>query len=232
MAFYGWDHMEGSATGFVQTVDLYESFSESFRSELDEMVLTHKYVKGVANENEFTDDTLALHIKNVFCPTDGAETPLVCTAPNGRRGLHYPANTRHGIKGMPQEQAGKVFAEIERQMFNGKYVYDHYYSSAGRDLCVFDNSVTLHHRIGNHPERKGFRAQFDVSPIMDKPWLPWEHFPEYHRKYIDEIHNMVNTVGGPLKEHFKLPSKLYNMNIDVKALKNDINEVFKKYGDV
>ena len=48
--------MTGSATGFLQTVDYYESVSESFPSELDEMVLLHKYSFQRKNEAEVNSD--------------------------------------------------------------------------------------------------------------------------------------------------------------------------------
>lgn len=204
VALLGWEHMPGSATGFVQTVDLYESVSESFRSELDDMVLVHRYSPGKLNDNELTDENLALHTKMAFCPDDGAETPLVCTAPNGRRGLHYTVNSRAEIKGLTPEQTQRVFDELDKLVFDKKWIYDHYYQ-ADNDLLFFDNSVTLHRRLGGHEDRKAFRIQFDVSPLIDQPWKPWEHSAVYNDRYVNEIHKFVNNVGGDLKKTFKLP---------------------------
>lgn len=206
VSLLGWDHMEGSATGFVQTVDLYESFSESFRSELDEMVLIHQYIKGRVSNNEHEDENLALHLQMGFCPNDDAETPMVCTAPNGRRGLHYSVNTAAKIKGMTEEQSKEIFSLLDKAIFDHKWIYDHYYQQ-NNDLLVFDNSVTLHRRFGNHPERKAFRMQFDVSPLLDSPWLPWQHMEKYNQLYLEEMHELVDIVGGDLQARVKLPKK-------------------------
>lgn len=204
VALLGWEAMETSATCFVQTVDLYESLSESFRSELDEMVLIHKYIPGRMNENEFTDPTLALHMRMAFCPVDGVETPLVCTAPNGRRGLRYTVNSCASIKGMSDEQTQKVFDELDKLVFNEKWVYNHWYESNRRDLLCFDNSVTLHKRLGGLEDRKGFRMQFDLSPVIDHAWRPWQHLPEYDQAYYTRAKELADLYGGDLKARFKL----------------------------
>lgn len=204
VSLLGWEHMSDSATCFLQLVDLYEEVSESFRSELNEMVLIHEYVPGRLNENEHTDHGLAVSMKMAFCPVDGSETPLVCTAPNGRRGLRYTVNSRARIKGMTDEQSQKVFEELDRLAFNDKWIYNHWYQGSQRDLLLFDNSVTLHKRIGGHPERKAFRMQFDLSPCLDVPWRPWQHLPEYEKIYSDEVKQMVEVMGGDIKARFKL----------------------------
>lgn len=204
VSLLGWNDMADSATCFVQTVDLYEQVSESFRSELDEMILIHEYTPGKLNENEHTDQGLAVSMKMAFCPVDGSETPLVCTAPNGRRGLRYTVNSRAHIKGMADEQAQKVFAELDRLVFDEKWIYNHWYQGERRDLLLFDNSVTLHKRIGGLPERKAFRMQFDLSPCLDSAWRPWQHLPEYEKIYNEEVKQMVEVMGGDLKARFKL----------------------------
>lgn len=205
VSLLGWEHMSGSATGFVQTVDLYENLPDSFRKELNDMVLIHQYIPGRMNENELTDESLALHLKVAFCPVDGVETPLVCTAPNGRQGLHYTVNSRAQIKGMSQEESNRLFEKLDKLVFDKKYIYDHYYDS-NNTMCLFDNSVTLHHRLGGHPERKAFRQQFDLSPLLDAPWSPWQNSPEYHSRYIEESRALANALGGEFKDRFKLPN--------------------------
>jgi len=204
VAFYGYENMQTSATGFLQTVDLYESFSESFRSELDEMVMVHRFKKGVTNVSENTDDDFAVHVNVAFCPEDDVETPLVCRSPGGHKGLHWSLNTRHLIKGMSEEDSNKVFDEIDKQMFVDEYIWNHWYQGDG-DVCIFDNTVTMHHRIGGVPERLGFRTQFDVSDLLSEPWRPWIDSPIYDQRYTDEIRDLVGLVGGELEKRFKLP---------------------------
>lgn len=204
VSLLGWEHMEGSSTGFVQTIDLYENISESFRSELNDMVLVHEYVPGRINENELTNSTLALHMQMAFCPTNGAETPLVCTAPNGRKGLHYSVNSRARIKGMSDSDTQALFDQLDKLVFDTKNIYDHQYALGRRDLVIFDNSVTLHRRLGGHQDRKAFRMQFDVSPIMGHPWNPWQHMPKYDQLYQTELADLVNLVGGDLAQRVQL----------------------------
>jgi len=204
VALMGNAHMVGSATGFVQTIDLYETLTESFRSELNEMILIHRYNPGQVNSEENTDSMLALHLKLGFCPEDNEETPLICVAPNGRTGLHYPINTRYKIKNMSDREAQQVFNQLDHLILNKKWIFDHHYQT-DNDLVLFENSVTLHHRIGGHPERKAFRMQFDLSSVLESPWRPWQHNLEFDQQYKVKIHEFVNLVGGDIKERFKLP---------------------------
>ena len=205
VALLGWSDMGGSATGFVQTVDLYESLSESMRSELDQMVLIHEYTVGRVNETEHTDPYQRQHVKYAFCPVDGAETPLVCTAPNGRRGLHYTVTTRAGIRGMSTQDSQNLFEHLDCLVFDHRQVFDHYYTDQRRDLLLFDNSVTLHRRLGGQPDRKAFRTQFDLSPCMDHAWRPYQHMPEFDQQYISDMQDTVRLVGGDFAERFKMP---------------------------
>ena len=46
VALMGWKNMVGSSTGFMTTPDYYESVSESFRSELDDMIIQHRFIPG------------------------------------------------------------------------------------------------------------------------------------------------------------------------------------------
>ncbi|WP_052700742.1 TauD/TfdA dioxygenase family protein [Methylocucumis oryzae] len=135
------ENVIGSSTGFLQTADYYESISEVFRSELDEMVLLHRYTPGKLNPG--LRDDLA---RTNMCPVDDAEIPIVIQSPGGIKGLHYPVNTVHGIRGMSKKDSDKVFEEINKHLFLDKYIFDHWYKNKG-DLLLFDNSITLHRRF-------------------------------------------------------------------------------------
>jgi alpha-ketoglutarate-dependent taurine dioxygenase len=206
VSLLGWDHMQGSSTGFVQTVDLYESLSSSLRSELDDMVLVHKFTPGRINDNELEDSELALHTRYAFCPEDGMETPLVCQAPNGRKGLRYTVNSKSHIKDLDPKKTQELFDYLDKLIFTESNIFDHFYPGHDqKDLLLFDNSVTLHRRLAGHPDRKAYRLQFDLSPLLDQAWTPWVHLPEYHAKYCHEISDLVHTVQGDLKARFKIP---------------------------
>ena len=204
VALLGWQKMAGSSTGFLQTVDLYESFSASFQSELDEMVMIHRFEAGRVNDRELIDPDLAEVIRRHFVAEDGAETPLVCTAPNGRKGLHYTVNTRAEIKNMSKTDTQRLFDELDKKVFDNKWIFDHWWTDT-KDLCLFDNSVTLHRRIGGDPDRKAFRLQFDPSLVLDQPWTPWQHQSEFHDLYIEQSNLNANILGGHFKQQFKMP---------------------------
>ena len=201
VALLGSSNMIGSTTGFVQTVDYYESLSESFRSELDEMILVHKYKPGGINEKEVQDPEFGTNIKMEFCYNDGAEVPLVLTSPGGHRGLHYTVNTADSIKGMTEEESAKVFDAIDKELFTEKYIYDHKYET-DNVLSLFDNSITLHRRKDpGHPDRLAYRIQYDPSNLLESPWYPY-HQPEYATKYKEQTHDLIKLLKI---KNFKLP---------------------------
>jgi alpha-ketoglutarate-dependent taurine dioxygenase len=201
VALLGYAHMRESSTGFMQTVDYYNSLSESFRSELDEMIVTHRHAPGRVNARELEDEYLRMSSQLNFVPVDGAETPLVITSPGGHRGLHYTINSLNTIKGMSVEESNKVFKEIDRHLFAEDNVYDHWYQN-NNDLLLFDNSVTLHRRIGGHPERMAFRLQYDYCNLIDSPWHPFSQ-PEFDRAYVAQIRDLVEVLD--IKNYNNLP---------------------------
>ena len=202
VALLGGQYMTGSTTGFVQTVDLYQSFSESFRSELDEMVVIHNYIPGGINDIELTDPNLGNMLQMEFCYHPDAEVPMVLTSPGGHKGLHYTTNTATGIKGMTKEESSKIFKMIDEKLFTDKYVYDHKYAT-DNELLLFDNSVTLHRRKDpGHKDRCAYRIQYDPSNLLDAPWYPYNHFPKYAERYKQQTHELIEITK--LKD-FKLP---------------------------
>jgi len=202
VALLGGEHMTGSTTGFVQTVDAYNSFDDSFRSELDEMVVIHNYIPGGINDIELTDKNLGSMLQMEFCYHPDAEVPLVLTSPGGHKGLHYTTNTATGIKGMSQTDSDKIFKIIDNAIFTDKYIYDHKYKT-DNELLLFDNSVTLHRRKDpGHKDRCAYRLQYDPSSLLDSPWYPYNHLPEYAEKYKVDIHELAQTLNI---QDFKLP---------------------------
>ena len=177
----GMHGMIGSSTGFVQTVDYYESISESFRSELNDMKLVHRYVAGAVCDREKVDLITQMQLKMVMCPTDEVETPLVVTSPGGFKGLRYNVHTAYKIKDMTEEQSAKIFDQINKELFTEKYVFDHWYKT-NNDLLLFDNSVTLHRRIGGEVDRLAYRYQYYPTNLIDHIWNPYDD-PYYANEY-------------------------------------------------
>ncbi len=165
VALYGQEGVVGSATGFLTTPDWYEEQTNAFRSELDEMVLLHKFTPGRINPGLREDHDFMMY-KNM-CP-EPSELPLVLESPKGIRGIHYSINTIESIKGMTVEESNKVFDYINKTLIVDKYIYDHWYKQ-DNDICLFDNSVTLHRRLGGVTNRLCYRIQYEYNRLVPSP---------------------------------------------------------------
>ena len=198
VALLGSKNMIKSSTGFVTTPDYYESLSESFRSELNEMIVLHRYKpNSVSPGNDpIQDKVLAVN----FCPIADAEVPMVARSPGGIVGLHYSINTVHSIKGMTLEESRKVFETINKGLFVDKYIYDHLYKY-NDDLLLFDNSITLHRRLGEIDGRMAYRIPHDYTHLQDGPWEPYL-IDKYQKIYNREIREIIGELGIA---SFKLP---------------------------
>jgi alpha-ketoglutarate-dependent taurine dioxygenase len=188
VALLGHSGVVGSATGFLTTPDWYESQSESFRSELDEMIICHEFTPGRINPGlrEEQDDIMYRNM----CPQP-TEIPLVISSPIGIKGLHYSINTINTIKGMTKEESDKVFDYINKTLFVDEYIYDHWYQQ-DNDLCLFDNSITLHRRLGGIADRMCYRIQYDydkVAPVGNRYYQ--EPYNSLYKQKLKDISNLV-----------------------------------------
>ena len=181
------ENVVGSATGFLTTVDYYETVSNAFRSELDEMVLIHSFTPGRINPGlRAAQDEV---MRGNMCPEDGTEIPLIIRAPGGHLGLHYSVNTIVGIRGMSKHESDRVFDTINQGLFVEEYIYDHWYQT-NNDLCLFDNSITLHRRLGDIKDRLCYRIQHDYSLLTDREWRPYLQ-AEFAEKYEDALVSII-----------------------------------------
>jgi alpha-ketoglutarate-dependent taurine dioxygenase len=185
VALMGDQKMVGSATGFVQTVDFYESLSESFRSELDEMRFVHQWSTGAINDYDSAVPEYAEFLKGNFVPDDASvPTPVVITTPGGIRGIRYGRCTVVGIEGMRREESQRIIDIIEKGVIESGQIYDHYYKQ-DNDICLFDQCVTLHRRIAGDPDRVAYRISFDYANVVDAPWTPY-HQPAFAKEFDEE----------------------------------------------
>ena len=197
VALLGAENMTNSATGFMVTTPYYYSVSDSFRSELDEMILIHNFVPGRINPglNEPQDN---LMYKNM-CPDPDTEIPLVIQSPAGIKGLHYSFNTVTGIKGMSNLEAEKILTEIKKGL--KKYTYDYWWENDD-DLLIFDNSIVQHRRLGDTTNRLCHRYQFDYTYLQYKVtkqnYIPYFQDP-YRSRYVMKM----NIIGSMLKHEGK-----------------------------
>jgi len=200
VSLLGSENVIGSSTGFLTTVDYYENVSESFRSELDEMILVHQFTPGKINPGLRAEQDVVVHLN--MCPEDGSEIPMVVQSPGGIKGLHYSINTVYSIKGMSKEDSDKVFAEINKNLFVDDYTYDHWYQN-DNDLLLFDNSVTLHRRLGDVKDRLCYRIQHHYTDVQDTAWQPYFH-KNFADMYVDEMVDRTKILG---LDGYKIPEK-------------------------
>jgi hypothetical protein len=185
VALLGDRGMCNSATGFMVTTPYYYGVSDSFRSELDELVLIHNFQDGKIN----VEGENNLLYKNM-CPEPNTEIPLVMQSPAGIKGLHFPYNTVTGIKGMSNSEAEKVLAEIRKGL--QQYTYDYWWENDD-DLLIFDNSIVQHRRLGDTSNRLCHRYQFDYTylqyAVTKKPYVPYfkEPYISRYKKKMDMI---------------------------------------------
>jgi hypothetical protein len=195
VALMGWEKMIGSSTGFITTADYYESVSESFRSELNDMIILHRYTPNKITPGNRADQDKLIAVN--MCPVDDSEIPLVMRSPGGITGLHYSINTVHSVKGATLKESQKIFETINQDLFVEKYIYDYWYQT-NNDLCLFDNSITLHRRLGYIEGRLAYRLPYDYTHLQDGAWIPYTQ-PLYQRRYAREIRDVILAAGVDFK---------------------------------
>lgn len=144
VALMGHQDMSGTATGFLQTADYFESLSDSFKSELMDMIVVHNYKEASINPSPIPEQELIY--KMAFCPKKNTRVPLVIKSPSGIVGLHLGINTFDYIEGMSKEQSIKLLEKIKSELFVEKYIYDYWWEN-DHNILLFDNSITLHRRL-------------------------------------------------------------------------------------
>lgn len=200
VALLGQEGMTASSTGFLTTADYYESVSDSFRRELDDMIILHRFTPGF-----MAPGVNAVHDKILYsnmCPIDDTEIPLVIQSPGGIRGLHFNPSTVYSIKGASKAESDQTFERIKKELFVDKYIYDHWYKS-DNDFCFFDNSITLHRRLGSIEGRLAYRGTFDYTHLQDGPYQPYFQ-KKYQREYNKQIREVIKLAD--VKE-FKFPKR-------------------------
>lgn len=201
VALMGYESMTGSCTGFCTTVDWFEKQSESFKSELRELVTVNNY-RPLSINPRLKEEQEQFYMNNM-CPVPNGEVPLIITSPGGIEGVHLPATTFDGFKGMSREESKKLYDRIWKEVVQPEYIYEHWYKS-DKDILIFDNSITLHNRRiendGLSPDRVGLRIQFDYNNIAP-PYMPYHTHPEFNiqrQERIDLFHKAMEGTIIPL----------------------------------
>ncbi len=192
VALLGVQNMKGSSTGFLETATYYESVSESFRSELDDMIVIHRHKPGMLHVKDLGNQDEMMRIN--MNPEDESYIPMVIQSPGGIRGMHYSINTVDGIVGMSKEESDKLFEKINKELLT--HTWDHWYEN-DNDWMFFDNSITNHRRLGEVKDRLGLRVQHGYENIQIPNYNPY--FQEEHAEIYDE---QLADLNKFMKENF------------------------------
>lgn len=195
VSLMGWENMIGSCTGFCTTVDWYEKQTESFRSELDELILVHNYKATKLNPTYMEEQEK--FYKNNTCPHNDSKLPLVIKSPGDIKGLHLALHTADYFDGMTKQQSDNLLEKLKQEIITEEYTYYHWYKH-DRDLLIFDNSITLHNRqleTESMPNRIGYRIQFDYDNITNDAYLPF-YQNEYNNKKIERLKILEKALEG------------------------------------
>jgi hypothetical protein len=200
------ENVVGTATGFVNTAEYYENISNSFRSELDDMIVLHRYTSAKVSPPFKPSEEAVLRFK--MCPYADIELPMIVSSAGGIRGMHFAPPTMFSIKDLSINESQKIFNTISKDLFTEKYVYDHWYAQDG-DFMTFDNSITLHRRVGQTENRKIYRIEHTYDNLLDKFYEPFyqEPYASMRRKAMRQIMRFEKN-SGFIKPPFKFKDLL------------------------
>lgn len=176
VGLYGRRSMLGSSTGFSVSPDWLDEQTESFRSELEDLVAIHQWVPyaieptGIAECEE--------HLKNVFAEPEPSEMPLIMTSPGGHKGVHLGLGTVSGFKDMPKAESDALLEHLTKELTSPKWTMDVWWPNDQGDFYLFDNSITMHNRTFQPgtdiraalQKRLGYRVAGDYA--SNQEWIP------------------------------------------------------------
>jgi alpha-ketoglutarate-dependent taurine dioxygenase len=183
VALYGVNNMKVTHTSFLQTADWYESQSESFRSEIHDLIAIHKWDSEVVQPG--MDEVNQLAIKSSIMPDEYAETPLVLTSPGGIKGINFSLLIT-GFKDVSEAESTRILDHIRQTLFKQEYMYSYFWEYNQGDLILFDQSITMHARKVNEnfdvetelKKRLAYRNTGEFAGMTD-------YNPYHHKEYAD-----------------------------------------------
>ena len=141
---------EGSCTEFLQTVDALEDLDSDTRSEVEQLIAIHEF--GYDRISRGTSESQALITNLQLVPEDGVEMPVIATAPNGMKGMHFPWTSIVGFKDYTEEEFKKLYDFLVKHLWQDKYVYSHMWKDG--EIVWMDQIVTLHRRPGSDTSKR------------------------------------------------------------------------------
>jgi hypothetical protein len=163
-ALLGVSGMPGTTSRFLQTVDWYESQTQSFQSELDDIIIIHN------------------------CQSLNIETPLVINTLGGDKGIHFSTSDGLSVKGMSDRDSKSFFDHVSSTLIDKRYVYDHIYSQ-DTDLILMDNSACFHGWDTINQSMLVYAAHHDFSILLPE-YNPWNIEP-YKANYRTGLSDLI-----------------------------------------
>lgn len=194
------ENVVGSSTGFSITARWYQNQTESFRSELDQLICRHEFTPGKINPGLNGQQDYML--KHNFCPHPN-DIPLVIQSPGGIPGLHFSPNTVVGFEGMSKKESDALLQRLKDELFAPSNIYDHWYQNESGDFLLFDNSITQHRRLGDVKNRLLYRLGTSYREILSWQYQPYRQH-EYQKRLQDEMSDVSRVTAQEFKP-FKNP---------------------------
>ena len=220
---YGRQGMVGSATGFCSSTDWYEKQSESFRSELDELVAYHEY-KPYSLAPGSNDPGHEAVMRSNFTMDSGADIPLVIKSPGGIKGLHFTFTTVRSFVGMSQKESDALIDKLVKELYTEEYMWPIWWEQNQGDLILFDNSIITHNRVLKEGldfketmyNRYAIRSACDYQDMGDYEPFYQEEYNLRRKEYTDPMNHNSDAL---FKHHTKLVLESLNEAESVEYVK-------------
>ena len=197
---YGSTGMLGSSTGFCTSTDWYEKQSNSFRSELDQLIAHHAYKPYSVAPGADADHEAVL--RRNFYMDDGADMPLVIKSPGGIVGLHFTYSSVQSFVGMSKNESEALIKKLVDELYVPEYTYDAWWENDTGDFIMFDNTITTHNRTlrpglplsETLARRLAYRSHMDYRGLIEYEPFFQEEYNNKRKEYTDPMNYVSDLV--------------------------------------
>jgi taurine dioxygenase len=138
-------------TVFANTIAAYEALPKSMKQRIDGLKAIHRY----SARRRVADSPRPKLTAEQLAETPDIAHPIVRTHPyTGCKSLYVTAGECAGIKGMPEDEAVDLIAELDAHCVRPEFLYRHKWQVG--DLLVWDNATSMHLAICDYalPQRR------------------------------------------------------------------------------
>jgi taurine dioxygenase len=138
-------------TVFANTIAAYEALPKSMKQRIDGLKAIHRY----SARRRVADSPRPKLTAEQLAETPDIAHPIVRTHPHtGRKSLYVTAGECAGIKGMPEDEAVDLIAELDAHCLRPEFLYRHKWQVG--DLLMWDNATSMHLAICDYalPQRR------------------------------------------------------------------------------